>query len=179
MNAKAELSAQAINILDAEHRNIEVILETLECLEKGEADWGIYERAIALLEEYADSYHHIKEEDLLFPAMIEAGIPKSNSPVSCMEEEHKLARSYVQKMRGHLSEMDATGMRETASRYCNLLREHIAKEDNILYPMALQMIQPDGWRKLAQSFIEVEDRLGSDEEFVRRALSLRRRAHKA
>lgn len=178
MHAKAEMSAQAINILEAEHRNIEVILEALENLQDGEPDWGIYERALSLLQEYADDYHHAKEEDLLFPAMIEAGIPKANSPVSCMEEEHKLARSLIALMHDALAQMDATAMREAVGRYCSILREHIAKEDNILYPMALQMISPDGWRKLAQQFIEAEERLGSDEEFVRRALALRRRSHK-
>jgi hemerythrin-like domain-containing protein len=173
------LSTQAINVLEAEHRNIEVILETLESQKKGKPDWGIYERAIALLKEYADAYHHAKEEELLFPAMVEAGVHEKNSPVGCMLEEHKLARSLVATMEEHLSHMNAMGMHETAGRYCTLLREHIAKEDNILYPMALQIIEPEAWRVLAAKFFEVEERLGAPEDFVRRAKALRRRTHKA
>jgi hemerythrin-like domain-containing protein len=81
-------------------------------------------------------------------------------------------------MNDHLSHMDAAAMREASGHYCTLLREHIAKEDNILYPMALQVIAPDGWRTLATKFIEVEERLGGGEDFMRRAKALRRRAHK-
>jgi hemerythrin-like domain-containing protein len=40
--------------------------------------------------------------------------------------------------------------------YVDLLRAHIGKEDNILYPMADKMLTPEDQKTLAEAFERVE-----------------------
>ncbi len=47
---------------------------------------------------FADQCHHGKEEDLLFPAMEAAGIPRESGPIGVMLEEHNIGRQYVRGM---------------------------------------------------------------------------------
>jgi len=50
--------------------------------------------------------------------------------------EHDEGRGYVKAMITAHTNKDTQTLTENASAYCRLLREHIYKEDNILYPMA-------------------------------------------
>ena len=67
--------------LMTEHRAIERMLAILEAisgrLEEGEAtDARHLEQIIEFLQVFGDRCHHAKEEDLLLPAMEDAGVPR-------------------------------------------------------------------------------------------------------
>ena len=49
--------------------------------------------AMDFIKTFADSCHHAKEEDLLFPAMGEAGFPSRGGPVGVMLMEHEQGRA--------------------------------------------------------------------------------------
>ncbi len=134
-----------------EHR---LIIRMLAILEKNAAlteagafaDYRFYLDAVDFIRNYADRYHHAKEEDILFEALVANGMPRHNSPVAAMLMEHDQGRAYVQAMetaaRNALAGkegMDGT-IAENAAGYLALLREHIAKEDAILYPLAERLI---------------------------------------
>ena len=56
------------------------------------------ESIIDFIQVFVDKCHHGKEEGLLFPALVEAGIPKEGGPIGVMLTEHDLGRSHVKKM---------------------------------------------------------------------------------
>ncbi len=158
--------------LVTEHNAIKRMLGILEGvsrrLEAGEAVEAEHlERIVDFIRGFADRCHHGKEEDLLFPAMEEAGVPRQGGPIGVMLSEHTQGRDYV---RG-LAEAVATyraGNKEAASRivenargYVQLLSQHIHKEDNILYPMADRFLSPQKQTELLKSFAQVErERMG-------------------
>jgi hemerythrin-like domain-containing protein len=91
---------------------------------------------------FADKCHHGKEEDILFVAMTAMDMPQDSGPVAVMLAEHDEGRQYTAGFRSAAEQMkngDAAAAADVVRNvydYVNLLREHINKEDRVLYPMA-------------------------------------------
>ncbi len=47
---------------------------------------------------FADACHHGKEEDLLFPELEAAGLPRNQGPIAVMLYEHQQGRAFAQQM---------------------------------------------------------------------------------
>jgi hemerythrin-like domain-containing protein len=116
------------------------------------ATYQFYLDAVDFIRNYADRFHHAKEEDVLFEALVANGMPRENSPVAAMLLEHDQGRAFVRAMeeaaqaalRGEPGQDEVIAV--NARGYLELLREHIAKEDDILYPLAERLI-PDTLRE--------------------------------
>jgi hemerythrin-like domain-containing protein len=139
--------------LVSEHRLILRMVRLLELnapfTAKGHyTNWQFYLDAVDFIRNYADRFHHAKEEDVLFEALVRNGMPRENSPIAAMLMEHDQGRTHVRAMEtaarealGGMPGREAV-IAEHALAYAGLLREHIAKEDDILYPLAERVI-PD------------------------------------
>lgn len=154
---------KATEVLMQEHRVIERVLGVTEKLVgAGNASTELWGKAVDFIRNFADKCHHLKEEELLFPAMEEKGVPIEGGPIGVMLEEHVEGRAYVKAMAGALSLMEReaeAGKRdlfENAMAYVRLLREHIGKEDEILFVMADQALTEDEQRGLLRRFEEHE-----------------------
>jgi hemerythrin-like domain-containing protein len=154
----------ATEALKAEHRVIEKVLDALEKLAKTAessllADWT---KAIDFARNFADKCHHLKEEKLLFPALEERGIPREGGPIGMMLAEHEEGRGYVRAMAAALeaAAQDPIGARITLRRkadaYIRLLREHIQKEDDVLFMLADGVLGSEEQKELLREFEEHE-----------------------
>lgn len=159
---------EATDILKEEHRVIERVLNSLEkaagFLQSGKpVDPGVFIKAADFIKGFADGCHHRKEEGVLFPAMQSAGIPAEHGPIGVMLAEHEHARKLTAAMRaaaGRLAGGDEAAAGDVARRaleYVTLLRGHIAKEDNVLFPMADQVIDGPARKEVSEAFHHVED----------------------
>jgi hemerythrin-like domain-containing protein len=144
---------QATDILMNEHRVIERVLDALEtatwALERGAAVRpGFFLEAADFIAGFADGCHHRKEEGVLFEAMIAAGMPPQGGPIAVMLAEHEQGRRLTRGIREGVKrwqEGAADGHRvltTNAREYIALLREHIRTEDDVLFPMAEEIIPP-------------------------------------
>jgi len=144
---KEEITSALVN----EHRLILRMLDVLERVARATADgeysdFRFYLEAVDFIRQYADRFHHAKEEDVLFQALVKNGMPAANSPIAAMLIEHDQGRALVKAMEsaahGALAgEADQAGVvADNALQYVALLREHIEKEDGILYPLAERTI---------------------------------------
>lgn len=139
-----------------EHRIIEKVLTALEAAAAQEVPLEFYERAVEFIVNFADKCHHGKEEERLFPVLEEKGIPRHAGPIGCMCDEHQIARGHVRCMRELLSASDLAGLRRESLEYVALLRSHIQKEDNVLFPMGRNALSEDDLERLRAKFDEVE-----------------------
>jgi hemerythrin-like domain-containing protein len=158
-----------IEELKNEHRAVEESLRILESLcRKIETQGRIPEPAHIdqLLEFFAvfvDTCHHGKEEAHLFPALEAQGVPREGGPVGVMLAEHVTGRNHIRGMRQALA--DYKGGRLAAGAdfvrhargYADLLRQHIFKEDNVLFPMANQRLPAEVKNELAKGFERIEE----------------------
>jgi hemerythrin-like domain-containing protein len=111
---------------------------------------------------FADGCHHAKEERLLFVRMQERGMPLQGGPIAVMLQEHDQGRRLVKAVAEALpgarnGDAEAiASVRDNLGTYARFLRAHIAKEDNVLFPMADRLLAPEDQRSLAEAFDRVE-----------------------
>jgi hemerythrin-like domain-containing protein len=150
------MKADITRTLVDEHRLILRMITLLErnassAAEGSFTDWQFFLDGVDFIRNYADRFHHAKEEDVLFEALVKNGMPREHSPVAAMLMEHDQGRAYVKGMENAaLAALAGQAGREkelaeNALAYTALLREHISKEDGILYPLAERVI-PEGLR---------------------------------
>ncbi len=158
---------KATEILMEEHRVIERVLNALERAAQRAAAGehvrpAFFINAALFIKNFADGCHHKKEEGVLFKAMNEAGMPVEGGPIAVMLAEHEQGRAFTREMRA-AAEMWEKGDRsarqavvQNALGYVALLRQHIYKEDNILFPLAGRVIPTERHEAVAEAFERVE-----------------------
>ena len=104
---------------------------------------------------FADRFHHAKEEDLLFPYFFDAG-----EIIATMHAEHETGRSLVRASVAALAAGDGAALAKNLTAYGALLTEHIRKEDEILYPWMDRALNDTQIGKLYAAFREVDARFG-------------------
>jgi hemerythrin-like domain-containing protein len=159
--------SQAIETLMAEHRFVEKLLGSLQVfvkqLELGQeearktiADYAEFFR------EFADRCHHGKEEDRLFEAMGDHGFPRNAGPLFVMVGEHNMGRARIKELsaiaagEGPLSPEELGQVEATAGAFISMLRMHIQKEDEILFPAAEKALPSVVLEELATGFEDFE-----------------------
>jgi hemerythrin-like domain-containing protein len=156
-------------VLKDEHALILEALDAIErklsALEAGAAlDRAYFEKAVQFLRTFADQCHHGKEENLLFKTMVDRGFPREAGPIAVMLHEHDTGRSFIQGMAEGTAAAGtdpaaAKRIVENGRGYIGLLRSHIHKENNILFPMADNVLTPEDQARLGKDFerFEVEE----------------------
>jgi hemerythrin-like domain-containing protein len=167
---------EAIEMLMEEHRLIERALDAMEgwvtTLGSGgqSDDKAELARFVSFIRGFADAYHHSKEEDILFVAMVDNGFPRETGPVAVMLHEHDLGRSLVSRLHGLAqqtttwSEEDHGTLARTVREFTTLLRQHIQKEDQILYPMAEMRLPEPVQEEILRRFQSLEEQQASSGE---------------
>jgi hemerythrin-like domain-containing protein len=158
----------AMDILIKEHSYIKKVLNAVkkdcEQLAEGkEIDAKFYWSTLDFVRNYADTYHHLKEEKDLFRLLGEADVKLKDGPVRGMLLEHDMGRFYMKMLQENL-ELYENGNKTrkayiiaNALSYAVMLEEHINKEDNVLYAMAKRVLSKEVQEKLLEQFIELED----------------------
>lgn len=150
-----------------EHRVIETVLGALERLAdrafaKGELDTALARDCVRFIREYADRCHHGKEEERLFPAMEACGLPSEVGPTAVMRAEHEIGRAHVRRMETAAEDHErgragaAERFAHDARGFADMLHDHIAKEDQVLFPMADRMLPPPARDALLRSYADFE-----------------------
>lgn len=114
---------------------------------------------VEFLKLFADKCHHGKEEDFLFPALEEAGILRQNGPIGVMLAEHEQGRKFIRQMQDSLSNntIQREDFANSATAYINLLRNHINKENNVLFPMGDAKLSYEKQKELLERFERFEE----------------------
>jgi hemerythrin-like domain-containing protein len=154
-----------IEVLMNEHRLIESVLDSLEAYVDRLAPNSSLETAdlgrfTQFIRAFADTCHHGKEEDILFETMVQHGMPRESGPIAVMLHEHEQGRQLVRTLaefaarptEAGWNDADRHRIRQAARSYAELLRQHIQKEDGILYPMAVSRFDPATMADIARRF---------------------------
>jgi len=140
---------------------------------------SIFEMFTEFFTGYADQCHHCKEENSLFPKLEKQGIPREGGPIGVMIYEHELGRQHVRIIIDNLNLADSgdpQAIQELVNHstdFIALLRQHIQKEDQILFSMADQVIHDSALLELSQAYSESE----SDTEYHKKYTKCVKIAH--
>ena len=154
---------KSVDRLMVEHDLIERGLSLLEKavirIENGQVlPDGFSAWVVRFFQQFADQCHHAKEEDVFFPALKQRGIPEQGGPIGVMLYEHALGRDCVSRMReaSQTQPFDSHKFAEAAKQYVPLLREHIFKENNVLFRVAERVMSEADDAYVTSKFSQVE-----------------------
>ena len=122
------------DILRKEH---EKVLEILDMLEEGmkNKDTSSMAKNIAVLEKEFDKHSLNKEEKALFPEL-EKFIPMDDGPTGVMIMEHKELAGLIKNFKEKLKIKDFNEVSLIGNSIISTLRQHIDKENNMLFMIA-------------------------------------------
>jgi len=159
--------------LENDHEYILRLIEIMEEMTQTENPTTSHlEMVVQVIREFADGQHHAKEEQLLFPLMVEKGFSLENGPLLVMLRDHEQGRLFVKGMMNHISLFktgDKTALKDVYAdmlAYAKLLKDHIAKENNVLFRMADQVFTPVEQETLLEKFKLIEQ--GKNQEKSKR-----------
>ncbi|MBI2851441.1 MAG: nitroreductase family protein [Chloroflexi bacterium] len=155
-------------LLKDEHQ---AVLQKLTALEKVFGRLDEKEAISAELKELTSFFktefwvHFTKEEEALFPE-IETFLflPRDAGPLGVMLMEHEdlrktndvIQKATAEYLAGSSGEATKKTLREQGSHFINVLRDHINKEDNILFMMADMHLSQQQIDKVAKLFLDIE-----------------------
>ena len=147
-----------VQVLVDEHKLIKRLIALIPFISKSldlasEEGKQLVLDGVDFIKTYADSFHHAKEEDLLFKYFDE-----DSEIVSAFNEGHVNARNHVKNIVEGVTEQDSARVTEHLEEYMELLQGHIQREDEILYPWMDRSISPEQEAELAKSFDEVDEK---------------------
>jgi hemerythrin-like domain-containing protein len=114
-------------------------------------------RALEFIRGYADRFHHMKEEDILFDYT-----DREADIIRVIGEDHDRARGHVRAAASAIDGGDNLALIANLAAYRELLSEHIKKEDEVLYPYIDRALTTAQVGQIFQRFEETESELPPD-----------------
>jgi hemerythrin-like domain-containing protein len=150
------LTCRCIEILTEEHEIILRIADLLECISKRTESHLVYDQRdvteiLQILRTFGDDFHQAKEEVALFPVLTASCPASEQASIRHLLVEHEKDRSLMNGMQEALFRSNTAQIAEYSLRLANTLRNHVAKEDNILFEtITAQLTQEDDAKIVAE-----------------------------
>ncbi|MCI0392700.1 MAG: hemerythrin domain-containing protein [Acidobacteria bacterium] len=138
------------HLLRHEHRVIEQAMRALVgmCLRMragGSVPGEELSKLLDFIRNFADGFHHAKEEAHLFPALEQIGIEEENGPLSFLRSEHRTERRLLSELARAVEEYrcDSSSCEKFVSvalEFKDHLIGHMQQEEAILFRLAEEMM---------------------------------------
>lgn len=124
-------------------------------------DTANIDEVVDFLRVFVDKCHHGKEEELLFPAVRDAGMTSTESVIVELMEEHVqgreiVARIIAAKQIAETGEPDTTDLIDALTRFRELLHEHINREERDCFAAADSELPPEVQQRLEEGYERIE-----------------------
>ena len=117
---------------------------------------------ITFFREYADSYHHRKEEDVLFPAIKNHPDFVLQEIIEEFEQHHEDFRDFTKEIEQAISEGNYVKTYEVLNNYLQDLLDHIAAENDELFVLANSLLSDEDLEIIFFKFKDIDMELGQD-----------------
>jgi hemerythrin-like domain-containing protein len=103
---------------------------------------------------YAGDFHHAREEDVLFPALVErASLPGDRGPLAVLTADHRRMGAVLDRIDALVARLplegpDAEALRGATDEYTTALGHHIDAENSVLFPESEARLRKNGVRDL-------------------------------
>ena len=168
---------ETIRVLRQEHRNIESLLRVLEAelsvFDRGDRpDYEVVRAVIDYFKDYPDSCHHPKEDMIV--EKLKARDPIAAATIGDLKAEHQEGARRLRRVAVGVERVlsDQDLLRETLvdiiRDFINHEREHMAMEERVVFPAALNALRPEDWASIALKLADRDDpfyQLGFEEKF--------------
>lgn len=156
-----------LSVMYAEH---DIITKAEEIIRNADGMWkkdtlGYVElvgRLIVFFREYADGYHHQKEEEVLFPAIKNHPDFVLQEIIEEFETHHEDFRVYTTLIEVALKEGDYEKSYQGLNNYLQDLLDHIAAENEELFVLAENLMDENDLETIFFKFKDIDLELGEE-----------------
>ncbi len=162
---------RSTDILVQQHQVIDKVLDLLaqkleDTHSAGTLDVPFFRKLVAF-SNAVDQCHHRKEEGCLFPCLTGKGIPREGGPIGMMLMEHEMGRALIRQLSETLDRYESgdASVPDVVSpcrEYLELLRQHISKENGVLYPMGENVMSARDDADTLNCYEEGEQEMGPE-----------------
>jgi hemerythrin-like domain-containing protein len=148
----------------------EIICKTESIIETLDYYWEKYPKKyteivttlISFFREYADGYHHRKEEEVLFPAIKNHPDFVLHEIIDEFEQHHEDFRDYTKEIEEALTEGNYKKSYQELNNYLQDLLNHIAAENDELFVLAETLLEEEDLETIFFKFKDIDMELGID-----------------
>jgi hemerythrin-like domain-containing protein len=155
-----------IEVLRQEHCNIESLLRVLErelgVFDRGDCpDYEVVRAVIDYFEDYPDSCHHPKEDMIV--EKLKARDPVAAARIGDLEAHHREGARRLRRVAEAVERVlnDQELLRQTVGdiirEFINGERQHMAMEERVLFPAALDALGPEDWADIGVKMADRHD----------------------
>ncbi len=149
-----EEHAIIVNAIDAAKNSGKLI-------DKSPGEYDAFIRSlIHFFRTYADQYHHHKEEEILFPEMAKRNEMLGVGVIHEMLENHDDFRNMIRSIESNLNKKEYQKAHAELIAYTEALLDHIAAENEELFPMAETLFSDTELRNIQFRFEDSDRTLG-------------------
>lgn len=169
----------AMSTIHAEHRSLSAVLWSLNYLARETRiapDFELLSLMIDYIEMFPERLHHPKEDQYLFAAL-RRRTPDADALLQPLAAEHARGAHMIDDLRFALARYRVAGEARRAEfaaavhAYVQFHWEHMRKEEEMVLPLAAQVLTQDDWQAIAAAFSESGDPLlGPEAQTALRAL---------
>jgi hemerythrin-like domain-containing protein len=152
----------AIAVITQEHRSISAVISALEYLARnvatgGEPDYEVLTVILDYIEAFPNRLHHPKEDRYLFSAL-RLRSAAAGPILDELEDEHRRGDELSRELRYLLARCRVGGaaakqaFAAAAERYGKFHWAHMRKEEDVVLPLALQMLGIEDWTAIDAAF---------------------------
>ena len=166
---------RTLSIIRDEHRTIAAILHGMEYLvrevraQRKKVDPKVFQAMLYYLDTFAQRVHHPKEDKYLF-GLMKARSEAAARVIAVLEDEHaageeslrRLAQAMIRYEEG--GEKELAGFEREVGNFVEGYRNHMRKEEEQLFPLALGVLTPLDWVMVDAAMEEHTDPLAAARE---------------
>jgi len=119
-------------------------------------------KLVEFFREYADGYHHRKEEEVLFPAIKDHPDFVLQDILDEFETHHEDFREYAAEIIESVNDEDFATSYKVLKQYINDLRDHIAAENDELFVLAENLMDENQLKNIYFKFMDIDMELGEE-----------------
>lgn len=162
-----------IDVLVDEHKLVRQYLDTVGVAidlmgTGGEIPRDFFEKALDFSYTFLDTYHHYKEEYVVFLKLAEKKGGAIDPQIVSLRDQHERGRNFVKKITASMdgyeagSEVQRAKLFENLGYFYELQRQHLNRENHVFFPMAREAFSDAELDEFAEEFKKEEQRLGTE-----------------
>ena len=165
--------SQAIQIIRQEHLNYLALLQCLghlstEASKAGaKPDRRLFDSIIEYIESFLNRFHHPKEDDYLFRALLNRH-PQSQTLIESLHQQHIEGEDLLRDLKHALARCEGddetawTRFAEAVGRYREHQYNHMRCEEMEALPLAKEYLTSEDWEEIDAAFCDHDDPLFGD-----------------
>ena len=159
---------KALNVIKDEHRSLGAIMHgflfLVDEIRAGrmQPDFKLLNAMLYYLENFPEKLHHPKENDFLHRYM-RLRSPEADAMLKVVEEEHRQSHAQSEQMIEALRNYEKSGavardaFLDAVKNYAEFQWRHIEREEDLVLPMAIAILQPEDWAAIDEAFSAHKD----------------------